>query len=762
MKPEICSKEIKISGIVQGVGFRPFVYSLASKYNLTGWVLNNSSGVEILVNGKDKEISSFLYHLRNNPPLLARIDAMEVNDSKDNGYTQFEILTSESEPGKFLPISPDVAICPDCLKELFNPKNRRFHYPFINCTNCGPRFSIIRDIPYDRPNTTMAEFEMCSLCHDEYINPLDRRFHAQPIACPTCGPQVWFESNHKHFADGEAAIKIARKWISQGKVLAIKGLGGFHLVCDATNNDAVLELRKRKKRSAKPFAVMMFDMRTAIKHVRLSKIEESLVLSKERPIVLTERLNNSTIASSVAPQLHTIGIMLPYTPLHYLLLEPAQNYPEALVMTSGNLNEEPIAYENNEALDRLSPLVDGFLMHNREIYTRIDDSVAISMKESIYPIRRARGYAPNPIILFCNTPETLSTGAESKNTFCLTRDKYAFVSQHIGDLENLETLNSFEQSIKQYEQLFRINPQFIACDLHPDYLSTQYALKLAKINSIPVYQIQHHHAHFASCLADNGWNKKEPVIGVCFDGTGLGTDGAIWGGEFLFGNYQKYERKYHLKYFPLPGGDTAIHHPARIALAQLWAAKINWDSDLAPVYATSSIDREVLMNQLEQKINTPLTSSMGRLFDAVSALMGIRQSVNYEAQAAIELESIIDPQEEQFYPFEIQGGEIDVSPLWTPLIDDLHSNANLSKISSRFHNSIVRMVLEVCDKLRNETGCRTIALSGGVWQNKYLLQHTIHKLTQSNFSVLCHSRVPTNDGGISLGQAMILVSTLNK
>ena len=311
MKPEICSKEIKISGIVQGVGFRPFVYSLASKYNLTGWVLNNSSGVEILVNGKDKEISSFLYHLRNNPPLLARIDAMEVNDSKDNGYTQFEILTSESEPGKFLPISPDVAICPDCLKELFNPKNRRFHYPFINCTNCGPRFSIIRDIPYDRPNTTMAEFEMCSLCHDEYINPLDRRFHAQPIACPTCGPQVWFESNHKHFADGEAAIKIARKWISQGKVLAIKGLGGFHLVCDATNNDAVLELRKRKKRSAKPFAVMMFDMRTAIKHVRLSKIEESLVLSKERPIVLTERLNNSTIASSVAPQLHTIGIMLP-------------------------------------------------------------------------------------------------------------------------------------------------------------------------------------------------------------------------------------------------------------------------------------------------------------------------------------------------------------------------------------------------------------------------------------------------------------------
>jgi len=762
MNNALTGKRINIRGIVQGVGFRPFVYSLAKKNKLTGWVRNTSAGVEIEIAGDPQCVLDFIQEIKKNPPALSKIDQISIDESNNIDYAQFEILASQPKEGQFLPVSPDVSICRDCLRELFDPNDRRFRYPFINCTNCGPRFTIIRNIPYDRPNTTMSSFRMCEKCQKEYEDPLDRRFHAQPIACPKCGPQVWFEAQGKILAKGEEAIQLVRKWLAEGRIIAIKGLGGFHLACDASQEQPVTELRRRKQRSDKPFAVMVFDEKSARKNCILSNQEIQALTSKEKPILLSQRSFDSNIVKTVAPNLNTLGIMLPYTPLHYLLLEPAPGYPEALVMTSGNLSEEPIAYSNIQAVENLSGLADGFLFHDREIHTRVDDSVVQVNQGHFYSIRRSRGYAPNPLVLSNPVPELLATGAGLKNTFCLTRGNYAFVSHHIGDLENLETLSAFETSIHQYEQLFHIHPESIACDLHPEYLSTRYAENRAQDENLPLLRIQHHHAHLASCLAENHWSSEEPVIGICFDGTGFGTDGAIWGSEFLLGGFSGFERKNHLKYIPLPGGDQATSHPSRIALAHLWAEGIEWSNDLPPVKQYSPPDLEILRKQLEQNINCPLTSSMGRFFDAAASLIGIRHSVNYEAQAAIELEALADPNETGTYEFSIEEGAINPNLLWKSIIKDIRAHISAPVLSAHFHNSIAQMVITICQRIRSETGCNTTALSGGVWQNQYLLQRTVQKLEENGFTVLQHSQIPTNDGGISLGQAMILAYSIKK
>jgi hydrogenase maturation protein HypF len=777
---------ISVKGVVQGVGFRPFVYNLAQRLALGGWVRNTSAGVDIEVDGTPATVTTFIEALQSEAPPLARIDALRWEVRAPNGFTSFDILDSEPIPDAFQPIAPDVGLCADCLRELFDPGDRRYRYPFINCTSCGPRFTIIQDIPYDRPNTTMAPFAMCPACAVEYANPRDRRFHAQPIACPKCGPQIWLLvignyqlpiTNPKD----EAALQATRQLLRQGAIVAIKGLGGFHLACDATNARAVAELRRRKRRVDKPFALMLPGLAAIEAECVVSEAERALLESRERPIVILRRRPGSTIAAEVAPGQDTLGVMLPYTPLHYLLLEPAADFPRALVMTSGNVSEEPIAIDNAEARERLAPLVDAFLMHNRAIRTRCDDSVVrvdsrqwtvdseqfthnCSLSTVHYPLitaflRRSRGYAPFPVPLPFVAPPLLAAGAELKNTFCLARERYAFLSHHIGDLENYETLCSFEDGVAHFERLFRVCPEVIAYDQHPNYLATRYALERAERDGLPAFGIQHHHAHVAACMADNGLTGERPVIGVAFDGTGYGDDGAIWGGEFLIATYAHYRRAFHIAYLPLPGGDAAVREPWRLALAWLDRAGIEWADDLPPVrYASHDTHQaalDVLRHQLRTGLNSPPTSSLGRLFDAISALAGVRQKVNYEAQAAIELEALTSPQEIGAYAFEVGEQVIDPAPVIRAVVDDLRAGVPASIIAARFHNGVAAMVLCVCRLIRSRERFTEVALSGGVWQNMTLLARTVELLERDGFIVYVHHNVPANDGGLALGQAAI-------
>ena len=750
------NKRVLVQGIVQGVGFRPTVYGYAQKLGLTGWILNSAHGVEIEVHGELAQVYAFLHELRTKPPQMAQIDTFLVSDVATNPYGSFQILASQDNPHDFLPVSPDLDVCPDCLRELFDPANRRHRYPFINCTNCGPRFSIVKSIPYDRPNTSMSAFPLCPDCAKEYHDPADRRFHAQPIACPVCGPQVWLQSTEEKFATGEDAIQLTRQMLTDGKILALKGLGGFHLACDAQNEHAVTELRLRKRRSMKPFALMSNGLETIRNFAQVSAEEEKMLLSIQKPIVvlnLTEA--GKKLADIVAPDQNTLGFMLPYTPLHYLLLEKEINYPEVLVMTSGNLSEEPIVTENDEALEKLQGIADAFLMHNRPIETRIDDSVLTTVANKPYFIRRARSFAPSPLRLPFFTTQVLAAGTHLKNTFALSREHYAFLSHHIGDLENEETLTAYTKAINHYQQIFRIQPKLFAADLHPDYLATRYAMERAEKEQLPIIHIQHHHAHISSCLADNGWKNDDLVIGLAFDGTGYGSDGAIWGGEVLLANYSGFERRFQLDYAPLPGGDVSIRKPARLALAYLHHLGLLGQAEGLPPYRyLNEIERQVLIHQVETGFNTPQTSSMGRLFDAVAALIGLYQEINYEAQNAISLEAIADPDETAAYELPIQGSRILLKPLFEQILADLRQNLPQSAISARFHNAINHLALKVSDQLRTETGVNTVAISGGVWQNRRLINNIIPALQKAGFTPLWHHQVPTNDGGVALGQLM--------
>ncbi|HJS19727.1 MAG TPA: carbamoyltransferase HypF [Anaerolineales bacterium] len=762
---------VHIAGIVQGVGFRPFVYNLAARNDLKGWVKNTSAGVDIEMDGDRDSLDLFLQQLRGEAPPLSCIDEFSASFQVASGFRSLDILHSESVEGAFQPISADVAICADCLRELFDPNDRRYRYPFINCTHCGPRFTIIQDIPYDRPKTTMSGFPLCADCEREYNDPSDRRFHAQPVACPVCGPQVMFERLKAGTVAGSGeAIAETCNALANGEIIAIKGLGGFHLTCDATNAQAVTELRDRKLRVDKPFAIMMPDIETIGAHCIVSDAERELLSSSARPIVLLQRKSGSDMAIEVAPNQDWVGVMLPYTPLHYLLFTDRDTRFTALVMTSGNLSEEPIATGNDEARERLTALADAYLMHNRDIHIRCDDSVvrvfednrqsSIANRKSIYPIRRSRGYSPFPVKFPFDVPQLLATGSELKNTFCITNKNYAFLSHHIGDMENFETLRSFEQGVEHFEKLFRVRPEAIGYDLHPDYLATRYALERAERENIPAFGVQHHHAHVAACMAENGLDGRRPVIGVAFDGTGYGEDGAIWGGEILVADYKTCQRKYHLEYFPLPGGDAAIRKPARTALALLWSLGLEWDERLKPVTEFPAEDQVTLRAQLEKQINTPMTSSMGRLFDAAAALSGVRQTVNYEGQAAIEFEALADLAEAGSYSFGLDRDKVQVRTAVKSLIQDVLSGVHPSKISARFHNSLAESVLEMCLKIKSETGIDKVALSGGVWQNITLLGRTLSLLRQGGFRVYLHREVPTNDGGLSLGQAAIAAARM--
>ncbi len=760
-RTNLTRQRLTVTGVVQGVGFRPFVYSLAIELGLTGWVYNTSAGVTIEVEGPIEVIQEFSRRLVEKAPPLAQIEAVGAEILDLEGGASFEIIASRSDPEAFQPISPDISICNDCLSEISDPTNRRYRYPFTNCTNCGPRFTIIQDIPYDRPSTTMAAFAMCPQCLHEYNDPLDRRFHAQPVACPTCGPQVWLEFSDMfvvsggHRSRGEAAIQSVLRLLEEGKIIAIKGLGGFHLACDATNEVAVSELRRRKGRVDKPFALMMADLEMVERYCSVEGVERSLLESRQRPIVLLWRKETAErpLAASIAPHQSTLGVMLPYTPLHYLLFPEDKATP--LVMTSGNYSEEPIATDNKEVMVRLATMADAFLLHNRDIHIRTDDSVVRVFQGQELPIRRSRGYAPYPVRMPFELKPLLAVGGELKNTFCLGRDQYAFLSQHVGDMENYETLSSFEASVEHFERLFRTKPEAIAYDLHPDYMATRYALARAERDGIPAIGVQHHHAHIAACLAENADQGKEPVIGVAFDGTGYGLDGTIWGGEFLIADYQGFERAMHLVNLPLPGGDAGTNKPARVALSYLLSAGVALASRLPPVEALAAQEFKVVERQVRTGLNTPMTSSMGRLFDAVASIAGVRQEVNYEGQAAIELEALADASESRVYPFDLGHDMIDMLPLIRAVAADYLDGMSPSVISARFHNSIAAMILEVCLRLRQDYGLKRVALSGGVFQNVTLLRKSLSYLRTAEFKVLIHRLVPPNDGGIALGQAVV-------
>jgi len=739
---------IQIEGIVQGVGFRPFVYGLAHQHELTGWVYNDERGVTIEVEGDKDRVKGFLSGL-SSPPPLATIDKTDVSYLLPFGYEEFEIKMSGAGDERRALISPDIATCKDCLNELFDPPDRRFHYPFTNCTNCGPRFTIIEDIPYDRHNTTMAPFKMCPACDAEYHDPSDRRFHAQPNACPDCGPDLrLFAASGMRVAAHDPLGETVRL-LQGGKIVAIKGLGGFHLGCDATREDVVSRLRKRKFREDKPFALMCRDVGVVSRLCRLDSLSRGVLESKERPIVILPRKRDAKVAPSVAPFQKTLGVMLPYTPLHHLLFVEGI---EVLVMTSGNVSDEPISFKDAEALSRLKKIADFFLIHNREIRTRCDDSVVKPFNGTITFLRRARGFAPFPIKLNRSGRSVLACGADLKNTFCLTRDNSAFVSQHIGDMENLETLNSFVQGTELFKQLFQIEPELIVHDLHPDYHSARYAMGV----DLPRIGVQHHFAHALSCMAE--YNAMGPALAVVLDGTGYGEDGTVWGGEFLEVTVREYRRLGHLRQIPLPGGDRAVQEPWRMAAVYL--ERVFGEIEGLQLPFTRGIDLErwsQLRRAIEAGLNSPPCSSMGRLFDAVSALLGVRESVNYEGQAAIELEQIAEQGERGVYPFEIiEYGDtlvVNPDPMIEAIVQDIRGGEASTIISARFHNSVVKVVCEMAQKLREWKGLSDIFLSGGVFQNTFLLGRLWDMLREKGFTVYTHQKVPSNDGCISLGQA---------
>ena len=746
---------LTITGVVQGVGFRPFVYALASRFALSGHVGNESGGVFIEIEGPADALKQFQDRLLDEAPPLAHIEQVHLEEMEPREENGFSIVRSERRNAAHTMLSPDVCVCDDCLAETLDPSDRRYRYPFTNCTNCGPRFTIIQDIPYDRPHTTMSSFSMCVDCQAEYDDPLNRRFHAQPNACPVCGPRIWLELTGKlgAVAQENEALDAAQRLLAEGKVLAVKGLGGFHLACDAGSNAALDILRKRKGRAEKPFAVMAAGMDTVRQIAEVSEHEAQILQRRERPILLLRKRLDNPLSHLIAPGNQMIGMMLPYTPLHHLLFANLPLAVPALVMTSGNYSNEPIVKDNEAARRELSALVDAFLFHDRAIEARCDDSVVRLWRGAELPLRRSRGYAPFPLKLPFEVPAILGVGGELKATFCVAAGRHAYLSQHIGDMENLETLEAFENAVEHYKHIFRVAPEIVACDMHPGYLSSRWAHEQAA--DALVVEVQHHHAHIAAAMAENEIPEDFRVIGVSFDGTGYGSDGAIWGGEVLVCSYAKFERVAHLKYMPLPGGDQAVKRPYRLALSYLWAAGLDWQENLAPVLACDEVERGVLLRQLETGLNTVSTSSMGRLFDVIASLSGVRQVATYEAQAAIELESAADLSAPGSYQFGYSEAEIDPAPILQSVLNDLAAGVEASVIAMRFHRAVAEMVLRVSVQQRKRDAVNTVALSGGVFQNVLLLDLVMNRLENAGFDVLVHRKVPTNDGGLALGQVMI-------
>jgi hydrogenase maturation protein HypF len=752
------TQRVHVTGVVQGVGFRPYVWTLARRHELAGWVRNSSSGVDIVVEGADAGVERFLAELGAAGPPQARIDGVEAVPAERRGYAGFEILASAHEPDLSLPVSADLATCAECLREMRAPDDRRHRYPFINCTSCGPRYTIVRDIPYDRPRTTMAAFAMCPDCRREYDDPGDRRFHAQPVACPACGPQVWLEVDGRRANDRDDAVQESRRLLARGGVVAIKGLGGFHLACDATSAAAVTRLRERKHRDEKPLAVMAADPTTIERHAVVSDAARRLLESVARPIVLLPARAGSTIAGAVAPGRREHGFMLPYTPLHHLLLEPGAGFPEVLVMTSANIADEPIVYRDDDARSRLAAIADAMLLHDRPIHVRADDSVVAERGGRPIPLRRARGYAPLPVRLPVAGPRVLAFGGDLKNTFCLTRGGHALPGHHIGDLEHHENLCALDEAIAHYERLFRVEPEIVAHDLHPDYRATRAALERAGRDGIPAIAVQHHHAHVASCMAEHGLPRDARVLGVAFDGTGYGPDGTIWGGEFLRAGYGDFERACHLDPVPLPGGDAAVRRPYRIALSWLRHAGVAWTPDLAPVREADDDELALLASQLRAGVNAPLSAGAGRMFDAVASLLGIRHRTTYEAQAACELEAAAAGGASGAYPFTIAGDVVDPAPAIRALVEDVRRGVDVPVAAARFHRGTAIMVRDVCRRLREVHGPERVVLSGGVWQNRVLLDLVTAGLADDGFEVLVHEQVPANDGGLALGQAVVAMA----
>jgi hydrogenase maturation protein HypF len=781
-------RHYNVTGIVQGVGFRPFVYRLAHELELSGWVRNSPAGIEIELQGVTQALELFERLLSNNAPPLAVISSVSTEDIPATEETLFSILPSSGgEPD--IQIAPDVALCADCLRELFDPADRRYRYPFITCTNCGPRYSIITGIPYDRPNTTMAAFPLCPDCLREYENPLDRRFHAQPIACHACGPQVKLLPSPSllgreydtftnvitllHPAgggweggEGDTAICQAIALLKDGAILAVKGIGGYHLAVDARNHDAVRRLRERKKRDEKPFAVMAANFETARELAYMNKMEERLLNSPEAPIIIVRKRSGTPLSELIAPRNSWLGLMLPYTPLHHLLMR--DNF-KALVMTSGNSSDEPTAFEDDDAFARLAGIADYFLFHDRPIHIRSDDSVMRVFQGRPLLYRRARGYAPRAVTLPFALQPLLAAGAELKSAICIANGNRAVLSQHIGDLQNQATLDSFSHTVIHLSDILEVKPELVACDQHPDYLSTRFA----EDSGIPLTRVQHHHAHLASCMAENGLDGD--VIGIIFDGTGYGSDGTVWGGEFLVGGYDGCRRAGHFRPLPMPGGDAAVREPWRMAMAYLHQAlgeaAFTIDHPVARILPAQ--DRDLFARMLRRRINSPMTSSCGRLFDAVAALLNLRHTVSYDGQGAIELEALAEgksppapfrPQrvlsQRGEYTFNIisHGEEplqLDFSPMIVEILADIAAGVRSAVIAHRFHLSVASAATDACLQISKSSGLKRVILSGGVFQNRLLTGMIYTALSQKGLDVFTHRLVPPNDGGIALGQAAI-------
>lgn len=743
---EIINKRIHVKGLVQGVGFRPFIYRLAINFGLLGWVENRNDGVFIKVEGIQEKINNFINAIEKEAPQASNVISLTSEGVDLEHFIEFKIVKSENNSDEVTEVSPDISICQDCIDDL-KIQAHRIDYPFINCTNCGPRFTIIQDLPYDREMTSMSPFIMCEQCRSEYTDILDRRFHAQPVACNHCGPIYEMEIGDRKINEFSQVVETTANLLENGSIVAMKGLGGYHLACDALNEESVKKLRVAKNRDGKPFAVMAKDLQSLKSYVEINKSEEALLISWRRPIVLLK--DKKKLASSVSVGFETTGAMLPYMPFHYLLFEKLKL--DVIVLTSGNISDEPIIIDNKIARNELGGIADAILTYNRDIYNRTDDSVSFVVNEKNRLIRRSRGFTPTPTRLNLNVDGIFAAGAELVNCFCIGKGDQAILSQHIGDLKNLETLEFYTESVERFQKLFRVTPELIAYDLHPDYLSSRYAKDL----NLPMIGIQHHHAHIASCMAEHQLDEK--VLGIAMDGVGYGDDGNIWGGEFFLCDLVDYERISYFDYVQMPGGDQATKHPWRMALSYLYKVygkSVNDYLELDFLKAVPEFELNIILDMLEKKINTPLTSSTGRLFDAISALLNICTNASFHAEAPMRLEAAIDKSCNDSYTFNINE-YISLDTMFKEIVIDINKGEKQGIMAAKFHNTIINIIFAIAIKVREDKGVNKVVLSGGSFQNRYLLENIENKLTEHNFEVFSHLETPANDGGLALGQMVI-------